>query len=104
MAAFWQSHDPTTLNRQGNDVGTQYRSVIFYHDEEQRKIAEESKAAADATGVFDDPIVTEITAASTYWPGEQYHQDYYQRNKFRYTLYRRGCGRDRVLKKLWGDT
>jgi len=76
---FWKLHDPTTLNRQGNDVGTQYRSVIFYHSEEQRRAAEVSKAAQ--AGNFSDPIVTEISAAGPYYSGEQYHQDYYRQNK-----------------------
>lgn len=76
---FWRLHDPTTLNRQGNDVGTQYRSAIFVHDDEQRRVAEASKAAAQQA--FDDPIVTEITDANTYWPAENYHQDYYRLNK-----------------------
>ena len=77
---FWKSHDPTTLNRQGGDMGTQYRSAIFYHDERQRDLAERSKAEADASGAFASPIVTEITPASTYWMAEDYHQDFYQLN------------------------
>lgn len=76
---FWRLHDPTTLNRQGNDVGTQYRSAIFYETQEQKKAAETSKAAV--AGNFDDPIVTEITEASTFYPAENYHQDYYFQNK-----------------------
>ena len=75
---LWRSHDPTTLNRQGYDVGTQYRSAIFYHSEAQKNTAEASKAAAQAQ--FKDPIVTEITAASTYYLAEAYHQDYYRQN------------------------
>jgi peptide-methionine (S)-S-oxide reductase len=75
---FWRSHDPTTLNRQGADAGTQYRSVIFYHDAAQRTIAEASKDAAQAS--FDKPIVTEITEASAHYPAEEYHQDYYRQN------------------------
>ena len=72
---FWRLHDPTTLNRQGNDRGTQYRSAIFYHSDEQRRIAETSKK--DVQPSFDDPIVTEVTAAATFYPAEQYHQGYY---------------------------
>lgn len=79
LAWFWDLHDPTTLNRQGNDVGDQYRSVIFYHSEEQKKIAEASKTAAKPN--FKDPIVTEITKASEFYPAENYHQDYYKENK-----------------------
>lgn len=78
---FWQLHDPTTLNRQGNDKGSQYRSAIYYHSEQQRAAAEASKAAADASGKFDDPIVTEITAAETFYPAEVDHQEYYRLNK-----------------------
>ncbi|MFC7336081.1 peptide-methionine (S)-S-oxide reductase MsrA [Haloferula chungangensis] len=76
---FWALHDPTTLNRQGADVGTQYRSAIFYHSEEQKKTAEASKKAAAAD--FKDPIVTEITKLETFYPAENYHQDFYFQNK-----------------------
>lgn len=79
LAWFWELHDPTTLNRQGNDAGTQYRSAIFYHTDAQKKIAEASKTAAQAN--FKDPIVTEITKASEFYPAENYHQDYYNENK-----------------------
>ena len=75
---LWRSHDPTTLNRQGADIGTQYRSAIFYHNEAQRKAAVASRAAAQKD--FTAPIVTEITAASIYYPAEDYHQDYYRQN------------------------
>lgn len=79
LAWFWDAHDPTTLNRQGADVGDQYRSAIFYHSDEQKKIAEASKKAAQAN--FKDPIVTEITKAPVFYPAENYHQDYYALNK-----------------------
>lgn len=79
LEVFWTTHDPTTLNRQGADVGTQYRSAIFYHSEEQRKTAEASKKGF-ATKLWDDPIVTEVTPASTYYPAEDYHQNYYSEN------------------------
>lgn len=79
LAWFWDLHDPTTLNRQGADVGTQYRSVIFYHSDAQKKTAEASKAAAGKQQK--DPIVTEITKAVTFYPAPQYHQDYYFQNK-----------------------
>jgi peptide-methionine (S)-S-oxide reductase len=79
LAWFWDLHDPTTLNRQGNDAGTQYRSAIFYHSEEQKKVAEASKSAAKAN--FKDPIVTEITKAADFYPAESYHQNYYNENK-----------------------
>ncbi len=75
---FWRSHDPTTLNRQGNDVGTQYRSTLLYHSNEQRNAAEKSREQAQE--YFEDPIVTEITALEKFYPGEDYHQDYYLNN------------------------
>ncbi|MEM9351799.1 MAG: peptide-methionine (S)-S-oxide reductase MsrA [Planctomycetota bacterium] len=80
LEIFWKTHDPTTLNRQGNDVGTQYRSAIFYHDAEQQKTAESLKAELDKSGAFEAPIVTEITAYQEFFPAEDYHQDYYARN------------------------
>lgn len=79
LNVLWASHDPTTLNRQGHDRGTQYRSVVFYHSEEQRKVAEESKELV-ANQLYDDPVVTEITEASTFYPAESYHQNFYQDN------------------------
>ena len=78
---FWQIHDPTTLNRQGADVGTQYRSAIFYHDEEQRVIAERSVRDAEAARIWPDPIVTEIVPAAPFYPAEPYHREYYERNR-----------------------
>ena len=77
---FWRTHDPTTLNRQGADQGTQYRSVIYYHDEEQRQAAEQSKAETDAARLWPDPIVTEISAADQFYAAEGYHQNYYKLN------------------------
>ena len=77
---FWLSHDPTTKNRQGNDVGTQYRSAIFYHNEEQQSAAEKSKENLDNSNIFSDQIVTEITALDKFWPAEDYHNDYYKKN------------------------
>ena len=80
LTVFWHVHDPTTLNRQGADVGTQYRSTIMVHNEEQRSIAEASKAETDASGLWNDPIVTEIVPLDVFYPAESYHQDYYNRN------------------------
>lgn len=77
LEIFWKTHDPTTLNRQGNDVGTQYRSAVFYHDETQQELAEHYKAELDAAGIFARPIVTEITEASVFYPAEEDHQNYY---------------------------
>ncbi len=82
LEIFWQTHDPTTLNRQGNDVGTQYRSAIFYHDEEQRRIAERSKKEADASDLWINPIVTEIVPLTTFYTAEDYHQNFYQQNPY----------------------
>lgn len=80
LEVFWKTHDPTTLNRQGNDVGTQYRSVVFYHSEEQKQLAEKYKKELDASGAFGNPIVTEITPFSKFYPAEDYHQQYYNLN------------------------
>lgn len=81
LEVFWQVHDPTTLNRQGADVGTQYRSVIFYHDDEQKKIAEKYKSELDKSGAFDDPIVTTLEPFTKFYTAENYHQEYYELNK-----------------------
>jgi peptide-methionine (S)-S-oxide reductase len=80
LYVFWRTHDPTTLNRQGPDVGTQYRSAIFYHTEEQKAAAEKSKRETDASDLWPNPIVTEITSFSQFYPAEEYHHDYYRRN------------------------
>ncbi len=80
LEAFFSSHDPTTLNRQGNDVGTQYRSAIFTHDDEQKKLAEKYRAELDASKTFSDPIVTEITTLDAFYPAEDYHQNYFNEN------------------------
>lgn len=80
LEIFWGVHDPTTLNRQGADVGTQYRSVVFYHSTSQRQLAEEYKMKLDASGAFNDPVVTEISPASNFYVAENYHQNYYNEN------------------------
>lgn len=80
LEVFWKTHDPTTLNRQGNDVGTQYRSAIFYHDEEQKELAEHYKKELDASGYYKDPIVTEISPAVVFYVAEDYHQNYFNDN------------------------
>lgn len=79
---FWRTHDPTTLNRQGNDVGTQYRSVIYYHDEQQKSIAEQSIAETDASDLWADPIVTEVAPLPIFYEGEAYHQNYFVENPY----------------------
>lgn len=81
LDVFWATHDPTTMNRQGNDVGTQYRSVIFYHSDAQRETAEKSKAALESSGKYDDPIVTEIVPYTNFYTAEDYHQDFYDNNR-----------------------
>jgi peptide-methionine (S)-S-oxide reductase len=102
LEVFWHNIDPTSAGGQFCDWGNQYRSEIFYHDEEQKRLADRSKAALKETRPFKEPVVTEITAASTFWPAEDYHQDYYQKNPVRYKFYRYGCGRDERLEELWG--
>jgi peptide-methionine (S)-S-oxide reductase len=103
LDVFWHNIDPVTPNAQFCDHGTQYRSAIFFHDEEQKRAAEESKRALGASGRFKTPIVTETVPAAAFWPAEDYHQNYYKKNPIRYNLYRTGCGRDARLKELWGD-
>jgi peptide-methionine (S)-S-oxide reductase len=80
LEVFWKTHDPTTKNRQGNDVGPQYRSVVFYHDAEQKKLAESYKTKLEAEHIWDRPIVTEIAPFTRFWPAEAYHQNYYNNN------------------------
>lgn len=104
LAVFWRNVDPLDASGQFCDRGNQYRSEIFYMDEQQKQLAEELKAALDASGRLKQPVVTEIVAATTFYPAEDYHQDYYQKNPTRYKLYRYGCGRDQRLTKLWGES
>ncbi|QQS38355.1 MAG: peptide-methionine (S)-S-oxide reductase MsrA [Ignavibacteriales bacterium] len=80
LEVFWQTHDPTTLNRQGADVGTQYRSVVFYHNENQKKLAEYYKNQLNQSGAWDNPVVTEISPLTNYYKAEKYHQDYFENN------------------------
>jgi peptide-methionine (S)-S-oxide reductase len=100
---FWRNVDPLTPNAQFCDHGPQYRSAIFFHDAEQKRLAEESKRQLESSGRFKAAIVTEIVPAATFYAAEDYHQDYYQKNPVRYQYYRFGCGRDARLKQLWGD-
>jgi peptide-methionine (S)-S-oxide reductase len=102
LDVYWHNIDPFAKNRQFCDVGTQYRSAIFYHDETQKRLAEASKAELQKR--FKQPIETQIVAASTFYPAEEYHQDYYKKNPLRYKLYRTGCGRDRRLQEIWGTS
>jgi len=103
LAVFWRNVDPITADAQFCDHGKQYRSAIFVGSQEERALAEASKAALEASGRFTKPIVTEIVAASTFYPAEMYHQDYYIKNPLKYKFYRTTCGRDARLKELWGD-
>lgn len=102
LDVFWMNIDPNDPNGQFVDQGPQYRSGIFYLTDEQKKIAEASKAELEKTGRFKVPIVTEITPATKFWPAEDYHQDYYKKNPVRYKFYRSGSGRDKFLDKVWG--
>ncbi|HET6278620.1 MAG TPA: peptide-methionine (S)-S-oxide reductase MsrA [Candidatus Polarisedimenticolia bacterium] len=102
LEVFWRNIDPLARDRQFCDAGTQYRSAIYYHDEEQRRLAVASLEALAGSGRFDLPIATEIVPASTFYPAEEYHQDYYRKNPLRYKFYRYGCGRDGRLAELWG--
>ena len=102
LSWFWKIHDPTTLNRQGADVGTQYRSVIYYQNSAQETAARRQIEILEAEKVFADPIVTEVAPLTNYYSAEAYHQDYYKKNPVRYNWYRRGCGRDQRLVELWG--
>lgn len=103
LDVFWRHIDPTDPGGQFVDRGVQYRSAIFYHDEHQKKLAEQSRAALAASGRFDKPIVTEIRPLSKFYRAEDYHQDYYKNHSLRYKFYRSGSGRDRFLKKTWAD-
>ena len=102
LEVFWRNVDPTTPNRQFCDVGTQYRAAIFYHGEEQKRLAEASKNALEASKRLPAGIATEIVPAGEFWPAEEYHQHYYKKNPVRYKFYRYNCGRDRRLEELWG--
>jgi methionine-S-sulfoxide reductase len=99
---FWKNVDPLDARGQFCDQGSQYRSGIFFHDAAQKKIAETSKAALQASGRFKQPIVTEITAAGPFYVAEDYHQDYYKKNANRYQFYKYSCGRVMRLEQLWG--
>ncbi len=101
LDVFWRNINPTTPDRQFVDVGSQYRPAIFYHNEEQKRLAEESRDRLDKSGRYDSPIMTEIVPAATFYEAEEYHQDYYRKNPIRYKFYRRGSGRDKYLNRIW---
>ena len=102
LDVFWHNIDPTRVDGQFCDFGNQYRSEIFYHDAEQKQLAEQSRAALVELKPFDKPVLTGITQATEFYPAEDYHQDYYTKNPVRYKFYRYGCGRDSRLEELWG--
>jgi peptide-methionine (S)-S-oxide reductase len=104
LDVFWKNIDPITPNRQFCDIGTQYRSAIYYHTEEQKRLAEASKRALENSGRFQQPIVTEIAAVSPFYRAEEYHQDYYKKNPIRFKFYKYRCGRDQRLEELWGPS
>jgi peptide-methionine (S)-S-oxide reductase len=103
LDTFWQNIDPTRIDGQFCDYGNQYRSEIFYHDADQKQLAEQSRVALVELKPFEEPVLTKITLASKFFPAEDYHQDYYIKNPVRYKFYRYGCGRDSRLQELWGN-
>jgi peptide-methionine (S)-S-oxide reductase len=102
LDVFWVNHDPTYDDRQFCDHGSQYRPGIFWHDEQQHRLAEASKAKYEKLKSFKQPIVTPIVKATQFWPAEEYHQDYYKKNPVRYKFYSTSCGRYARLDELWG--
>jgi peptide-methionine (S)-S-oxide reductase len=102
LNVFWMNIDPTQENGQFADIGAQYRTAIFYHSEEQKRLAETSKQELKNTGRFSKEIVTEIVPATPFYRAEEYHQDYYKKNPLRYKIYRYGSGRDDYLVRKWG--
>jgi peptide-methionine (S)-S-oxide reductase len=103
LDVFWVNHDPTVKDRQFCDGGSQYRPEIFYHSEEQKRLAEASKTKWEKQKPFRQPILTPITQASDFYPAEEYHQDYYKKNALQYRFYVTGCGRYQRLDSLWGN-
>lgn len=101
LNVFWRQINPTTPDQQFVDVGSQYRAEIFYHNDDQRRLAEASRFEFDESGIFDGPIVTKITKATKFYLAEDYHQEYYRKNPVRYKVYRWGSGRDQYLNRIW---
>lgn len=102
LDVFWLNHDPTTIDRQFCDSGSQYRPGIYWSTEEQRRLAEASRAKYEKLKAFKEPLRTPIVKASRFWPAEDYHQDFYKKNPVRYQFYSTGCGRYSRLNELWG--
>ncbi|HEY2336619.1 MAG TPA: peptide-methionine (S)-S-oxide reductase MsrA [Burkholderiales bacterium] len=103
LDVFWVNHDPTVRDRQFCDAGSQYRPEIFYYSDEQKRLAEASKAKWEKLKPFPQPLLTPITKATRFWPAEDYHQDYYKKNTLQYRFYVSGCGRYARLDSLWGS-
>ena len=103
LDVFWHNIDPLTPHAQFCDRGSQYRSAVFYHTDEQQRLAQSTKQQLERSGRFKQPIVTEVVKASTFYPAEEYHQDYYRKNPVRYKFYKWNCGRDARLKEVWGQ-
>ena len=104
LQVFWRNIDPTVSDRQFCDIGNQYRAGIFYHNETQKELALQSRETINRTKTFKEPVVTDIVAAVTFYPAEEYHRQYYKKNPIRYRYYRTSCGRDARLKELWGSS
>ncbi|WP_071461221.1 peptide-methionine (S)-S-oxide reductase MsrA [Bacillus massilinigeriensis] len=100
---FWRQIDPTDAGGQFYDRGESYKQAVYYHNENQKKIAEQYKQELDESGIFNKAIVTEILPATTFYPAEEYHQDYYKKNPLRYSAYQEGSGRAAYIRKHWGD-
>ena len=103
LTIYWHNIDPTQVNGQFVDEGSQYRTVVFYHSDEQKRIAEASKQALASSGRFDKPIATTIEPASTFYPAEEYHQKYYMKKTFQYNMYHDNSGRHEYFEKTWGS-
>jgi peptide-methionine (S)-S-oxide reductase len=104
LEAFWQNVDPVTPNAQFCDHGSQYRSVVFYGTDEEKRLSEESKDVIEQSKRFSEPIATQLVKASTFYPAEEYHQDFYKKNPIRYKYYKFSCGRAQRLEALWGKS
>jgi len=104
LQVFWRNIDPTVTDRQFCDLGSQYRAAIFYHNDNQLKLAQQSKKQVEKQKKFKEPIVTGIVPATIFYPAEEYHRQYYKKNPIRYSYYRSSCGRDKRLKELWGSS
>lgn len=102
LTLFWQQIDPTDAGGQFHDRGHSYKTAIFYHNEEQKQLAEQSKVHLEASGKFSKPIATEILPAKTFYLAEEHHQDYYKKNPLHYQMYRKGSGRQDYIEKHWG--